>query len=119
MSTRLLVIDDSELIREAATIGLAHAGWSVQTAADGATGLDLARASPPDAILLDLVMPDLSGAEVLRRLRADAATAAVPVILLTASAEEAAQHEPDGVIAKPFPPLGLAARVRAALGWTS
>lgn len=114
---RILVIDDSALIRKAAEIGLSRAGWTTVLADGGLAGLTLAAAEPPDAVLLDLMMPGLGGEEVLARLRAAPATAAVPVVLLTASPEAAAGHGADGVIPKPFPPLELAGMMRAALGW--
>ena len=113
----ILVIDDSQLMREAAKLGLERAGWTTSLAEDGTAGLAQAVADPPAAVLLDLVMPGLDGLEVLRRLRSDPATADVPVVLLTASPEEAAGHDADGVIAKPFPPLELSELLRAQLGW--
>jgi CheY-like chemotaxis protein len=114
---RILVIDDSALIRKAAEIGLSRAGWTTELADGGAAGLTRAAAAPPDAILLDLMMPELDGREVLARLRAAPTTAGVPVVLLTASPEAAAGHGADGVIAKPFPPLELAGMLSVALGW--
>jgi len=116
-STRVLIIDDSELILEAAKLGLSSAGWDVRTASGGEAGLAAAQADPPDVVLLDLTMPGMAGTEVLARLRAEPATQTVPVVLLTASPGEAAGHVVDGIVTKPFPPLGLAAQVRDALGW--
>lgn len=116
MPQRILVIDDSELIREAARLGLARGGFAVDTAVDGEAGLAAVAADPPDAILLDLTMPGIDGVEVLRRLRTDTAPA-VPVVLMTASTEEAAAQPADGVIAKPFSPLAIADLVRGELGW--
>ncbi|WP_210494255.1 response regulator [Patulibacter sp. SYSU D01012] len=117
MTRRILVIDDSQLMREAARLGLARGGWAIDTAEDGPAGLAAAQASPPDAILLDLTMPGMEGPEVLERLRADDRTAGVPVVLLTASTDEAAGLPADGVVAKPFSPLEIADQVRTALGW--
>lgn len=117
VSRHILVIDDSLLMREAAKLGLERAGWSTRLAEDGTAGLTAATEDPPAAVLLDLLMPGIDGLEVLRRLRSDPTTADVPVVLLTASPEEAVGHGADGVIAKPFPPLELAALVRDQLGW--
>lgn len=117
VSRHILVIDDSLLMREAAKLGLERAGWSTSLAEDGTAGLAAATEAPPTAVLLDLLMPGIDGLEVLRRLRSDPTTADVPVVLLTASPEEASGHGADGVIAKPFPPLELAALVRDQLGW--
>lgn len=117
MPRRLLIIDDSRLIREAAKLGLAQAGWTVQACEDAASGVQEAAASRPDAILLDLVLPDADGIEVLETLRGDARTADVPVLLMTAASDRAAVARADGVIDKPFAPLELAGQVRALLGW--
>jgi two-component system alkaline phosphatase synthesis response regulator PhoP len=117
VSPHVLVIDDSELMREAAKLGLERAGWTTTLAADGSEGLRLAADDPPAAVLLDLSMPGVDGLEVLRRLRETPQTVTVPVILLTASPEDAAGHGADGIIAKPFPPLELAGLVRSQLGW--
>jgi CheY-like chemotaxis protein len=117
VTRRILVIDDSELIRQASRLGLARGGFDVETAEDGELGVAAAHADPPDAILLDLTMPGIDGAETLRRLRTHDALARVPVVLMTASTEEAAQQPADGVIAKPFSPLAIADLLRAELGW--
>jgi DNA-binding response OmpR family regulator len=118
-SPSVLIVDDSELIREAARIGLRHGGWEVRLADDGETGLERALADPPDVVLLDLTMPGMSGAEVLAALRASASTRRVRVVLLTASPREGTGLEVDGIVTKPFAPLELDAAVRGALGWSS
>ena len=114
---RVLIIDDSELILEAADLGLSRAGWEVRKAGGGEEGLAAAIADPPDVVLLDLTMPGMSGGEVLARLREATATKEVPVVLLTASPDEAAEHEVQGIVTQPFPPLELPTLVRRALGW--
>lgn len=121
--TRVLVIDDSELVREAATIALQLAGWEPASASDGESGLLAAVNGRPDGVLLDVEMPGIDGVETLRRLRADARTAAIPVAFLTAKGDDAAERAAlvavgaDAVIAKPFQLPELADAVRAAFGW--
>jgi CheY-like chemotaxis protein len=84
----ILLIEDNELNRDMLRRRLERRGYAVAEAVDGLTGLAAAKASPPDLVLMDLRLPDLDGREVTRRLRADAATANVPVIALTAHAME-------------------------------
>lgn len=121
----VLVIDDSDLIRAVAKLALGgQEGWEVLCAEGGAAGLDLARRTQPDAVLLDVVMPGLDGPATHGRLRDDDATRAIPVIFLTAQADEAdrarfAELDVAGVIAKPFDPGRLAAQVSELLGWDS
>jgi CheY-like chemotaxis protein len=123
--TRVLVIDDSELIREAARVALQLAGWEAAVAPDGESGLALAAEQPPDGVLLDVEMPGIDGIETLRRLHAEPRTAGVPVVFLTASADDAGERPmllaagAQAVIAKPFQLPELADQVRAAFGWAS
>jgi CheY-like chemotaxis protein len=114
---RALVIDDDRdllnLIRRTLEF---TAGWEVRAAASGAAGIELARAAPPDVILVDVMMPEMDGYEVCRRLKADPATAGVPIVLLTAR-RELDQGRLDGagaagVVFKPFEPGDLARQVR-------
>lgn len=123
MTRRILMIDDEPDIREVAQTGLeVIGGWEVDTAGCGPTGLQMAEADPPDAILLDMMMPEMDGSEVFRQLRADVATSAIPVVFLTAKVQ-ANDHRhfqdlgAEGVIAKPFDPLTLADQVSELLGW--
>jgi CheY-like chemotaxis protein len=119
----ILVVDDSALIREVVRIGLGgERGWEVRMAASGAEGVEAASRERPDAILLDVEMPDLDGPATLARLRAQDATREIPVLFLTGhSAEEDCRElealGASGVIAKPFDPAGLAAEVTRRLGW--
>lgn len=122
---RVLVVDDSSVIRELARLGLATVGGlDVVTVESGEAALEQAAAAPPDAILLDVDMPGLSGPDTLARLRADAATRAIPVVLVTAD-HDAADHEQvaglgvAGLIRKPFDVTTLAGRVTALVGWTA
>ena len=120
---RVLIIDDSALIREAGVIALELAGWEVAVASDGEAGVAAATDDPPDGVLLDIEMPGIDGLETLRRLRADPRTAALPVAFLTAKGDDPAERAAllaagaDAVIAKPFQLPELADAVRAAFGW--
>jgi DNA-binding response OmpR family regulator len=84
----ILVIEDDRFLRRACEVSLQQRGFAVRSATDGAAGLALARESKPDLILLDLLMPRVSGIEVLQRLRADAETAGIPVVILSNSSRE-------------------------------
>ena len=85
---RILLVEDDRFLRKAAETTLKQQGYTVITAADGEEALRLARSGPLDLILLDLIMPKLQGFEVLRALKADAATAATPVIILSNLGQE-------------------------------
>jgi CheY-like chemotaxis protein len=122
MSKCILIIDDEEGILGLVRDILQAPGWRVLTANSGKEGLAYARAKRPDAILLDVMMPDLDGPTTLQQLRANPATRSIPVILLTAQVQAADRHrfaslDVQGVIAKPFDPLRLAAQISMALGW--
>jgi len=120
---RVLIVDDEDDIREVAQISLElTAGWKVLTASSGGEGLRIARADQPDAILLDVMMPDMDGPTTLQKLQADPAIRHIPVVLLTAKLQPAdrkrfAELGAAGVLAKPFDPLQLAGQVAKALHW--
>lgn len=119
-AARVLIIEDEEDIAELVRYNLEAASYRVDWAADGEHGLRLASENPPDLILLDLMLPGLDGLEVCRRLRATPATAAVPIIMVTARGEEAdivvgLELGADDYVAKPFSPRVLVARVRSTL----
>ena len=121
MSKCILIIDDEEGILGLVRDILQAPGWRVLTASSGKEGLAYARAKRPDAILLDVMMPDLDGPATLQQLRANPATRSIPVILLTAKVQSADWHrlhglDVQGVISKPFDPLGLAAQISTTLG---
>lgn len=82
---RVLVIEDDAPLRRVITRFLGAAGYEVPEAADGRAGLTLVRELLPDLVLLDLMLPELDGWSVLQRLKGDAATASIPVVVLTAS----------------------------------
>lgn len=121
---RILVIDDEDDIREVAKLCLEMVGgWEVLTAGSGSEGLTLAVAEQPDAILLDVMMPDMDGLATFQQLQANIVTQHIPVILLTAKVQPADRHRfaelgVAAMIAKPFNPLNLAGEVAEALGWS-
>ena len=120
---RILVIDDEDGIREIIQICLeAAAGWEVLTAASGTEGLATAQTMQPDAILLDVMMPDMDGPTTFRKLQANAATQHIPTILLTAKAKISEQQlfinlGVTGVITKPFKAQDLVNQIREILDW--
>jgi CheY-like chemotaxis protein len=120
---RILIVDDEDDIREVAQISLeVVADWKVLTASSGCEGLKIARSAQPDAILLDVMMPDLDGPTTFQKLQADPAIRDIPVILLTAKLQPSdRKHFSElgvaGVLAKPFDPLELAGQVRDTLHW--
>ena len=121
-SRRILVIDDDADIRAVVQMSLEiTASWDVITASSGVEGLAFAAAHQPDAILLDMMMPELDGAATARMLQAAPATRDIPVVLLTAKQESSdwltALPGVTAAIAKPFDPLTLADRVSALLRW--
>jgi DNA-binding response OmpR family regulator len=116
----VLVIDDERDVIELVRYNLEKSGFDVLAARDGKSGLAAAKASPPDLVLLDLMMPEMDGLEVCRSLRKEPKTARVPVIMLTAKASEAdrvvgLEMGADDYIVKPFSPRELVARVKAVL----
>jgi CheY-like chemotaxis protein len=116
---RILVVDDTPANIKLLDAVLTSHGYTVLAAASGAEALALAAEQPPDLVLLDILMPEMDGFEVCRRLRADPATAHLPVIMITAS--EMAQKVKgleagaDDFVAKPFDQAELVARVRSLL----
>ena len=111
----VLVVDDDARNRKLARDVLAHAGLGTLEAASGADALTLARAHRPDLVLMDLRLPDMDGGEALRRLRIDRATAAIPVVAVTAVAgarEALLAAGFAGYVDKPIDPLELPAVVR-------
>lgn len=117
----VLVADDDEDILALVAFRLERAGYAVVTAQDGEQALALAREKRPDLAVLDVMMPRLTGYEVTERLRRDETTSGIPVILLTARAQEADvtrgfEAGADDYVKKPFSPQELRARVQAMLG---
>jgi two-component system alkaline phosphatase synthesis response regulator PhoP len=120
---RILLVDDEDDVREVAQLSLEMVGgWQVSSAASGAEGLRRAASDHPDAILLDVMMPEMDGPATFRALQADPATRGIPVLLLTAKARPADRERfadlgVVGVLPKPFDPLTLPRDVSQALGW--
>ena len=118
MSAKILVIEDEERIQQFLNRGLAYEGYRVEVASDGLEGLEMARANGPDLILLDVMLPNLDGFELCRRLRT--ANIEVPILMLTAkeSIEDRVaglDAGADDYLVKPFSFDELLARVRALL----
>ncbi len=116
----ILVVDDEEDILELVRYNLAKEGYLVETVASGEDALNIVRRRKPDLVLLDLMLPGLDGLEVCKKLKADSATAPIPIVMLTAKGEDAdivsgLELGADDYITKPFSPRELTARVRAAL----
>lgn len=116
----VLVIDDEKDLIELLRYNLEKEGFRVEGAPDGESGLAAAARRRPDILIVDLMLPGMDGLEVCRRLRADAGTASVPIIMLTAKSAEAdrvvgLELGADDYVTKPFSPRELAARVRAVL----
>lgn len=117
---KILVVDDEPDALELVGFNLKQAGFEVITADDGAEALKKAREAVPDLILLDLMLPEMDGIEVCKALRRDVATAAIPVIMLTAKAAEidrvlGLELGADDYVTKPFSPRELVLRVKNLL----
>jgi two-component system phosphate regulon response regulator PhoB len=117
-SRKILIIEDESDVADLLTLNLRKAGYKVATAADGTSGLQKARDDRPDFIILDLMLPKMSGLEVCRILKGDAATSQTPILMLTAKAEEVdrivgLEFGADDYVTKPFSPREVVLRIRA------
>lgn len=117
---RILVVDDEELNRILLSANLQQSGYSVETAEDGQQALDLLRAQPFDAVLLDLVMPRMDGYQVLAEMKRDAALRRTPVIVISSTDEmesivRCIEMGATDYLTKPFDPVLLYARIRGSL----
>ena len=117
----VLAADDDEDILELVAFRLERSGYSVLRARDGQEAFEIALAERPDLAVLDVMMPKLDGFELTRRLREDEATSRMPIILLTARAQDADVERgfaagADDYLRKPFSPQELSTRVQAILG---
>jgi len=117
-STRVLVVEDEQDVAELLRYNLTKEGYDVTLVGNGADALKRARETKPDLILLDIMVPQLNGWEVCRRLKQDAETRAIPVIMVTGRVEEGDkvlgfEMGADDYVTKPFSPRELLARVRA------
>lgn len=124
MTKRILVIDDEDSVLEIVQISLeSAANWDVITASSGSAGIELAVSKQPDAIILDLVMPEMDGVTIFKKLQDNIATSHIPTVLLTAKVHISEQAEfrnlgVAGVIIKPFMPLDLVDNICKILNWT-
>ena len=120
---RVLIVDDEPAVREMLAVALEMAGFEVTEADNAATALNQVASSIPDLMLIDWMMPQVSGLELCRRLRRNPDTASIPLILLTARGEEDAKIKglevADDYIMKPFSPRELVARLKAILRRTT
>src|ERR1700753_173773 len=123
MIPRILIIDDEADIREVTALSLETiAGWEVIQAPSGAQGIRHASLEQPDAILLDVMMPDIDGPTTYQILKQNANTAHIPVLLLTAKVQGQDRRKlcelgAAAILSKPFDPLTLAAQNSEVLGW--
>lgn len=123
MAKRILIIDDEDDIREVAQLTLeAVGGFEVFTAESGSEGIIKAETEQPDAILLDVMMPEMDGITTFKQLQANSLTSNIPVILLTAKVQASDQRRFAelgiiGMVPKPFDPMTLTDQVAEVLGW--
>jgi phosphate regulon transcriptional regulator PhoB len=120
MKQKILIVDDEPDVLELIEFNLKSAGFEIATASDGEEALRKAKASLPNLILLDVMLPEVDGMEVCKILRRDANTAAIPIIMLTAKAAEidrvlGLELGADDYVTKPFSPRELVLRVKALL----
>ncbi|MCD6283604.1 response regulator transcription factor [bacterium] len=120
MKKAILIVEDDDDIRELVSHSLSREGFRVSEASAGAEALDSAKSDTPDLIILDLMLPDIDGLEVCKRLKADVSSKTIPIIMLTAKSEDTdivvgLELGADDYITKPFSPRVLAARVKAVL----
>jgi len=120
MTEHILIVDDEADIVELLDYNLRQAGYTVVNARDGASALAAVRRQRPDLIVLDLMLPDIPGTEVCRRLRKEADTEAIPILILTARTEEidrvvGFEVGADEYVTKPFSPREIVLRVQALL----
>lgn len=117
---KILLIEDDPDIQDLVRYSLGQEGFRVETCSDGSAGLASARKDRPDLILLDVMLPGLTGNEVCKKLKADRRTEAIPIIFLTARSDEidkmiGFEIGADDYVSKPFSPRELAARIKAVL----
>lgn len=120
MRQRVAIIEDEADIVEMVAYNLRKEGFEVQAFARGLDGLERVRNSPPDLLLLDIMLPDADGLDICRRLRGDERLKALPIIFLTAKSEEVdrivgLELGADDYVVKPFSPRELLARIKAVL----
>src|SRR6266436_9146639 len=117
---KILVVEDESDVADLLTLNFRKAGFRTSTAADGASGLQKAREDRPDFIVLDMMLPKMSGLEVCKILKNDTATSHIPILMLTAKAEEidrivGLEFGADDYVTKPFSPREVLLRIKAIL----
>src|SRR5438309_7422637 len=117
---KIMIIEDESDVADLLTLNLRKAGFRTSTAADGVSGLQKARDDRPDFIILDLMLPKMAGLEVCKILKSDTATSHIPILMLTAKAEEidrivGLEFGADDYVTKPFSPREIVLRVKAIL----
>lgn len=123
-SKQILVVDDEESIQKVVRLSLKlEANWNIVTASSGQEGIHQAEVHQPDAILLDVMMPEIDGIATFEALHDNPKTQSIPVILLTAKTRAAEKRlfqnlGVAGVITKPFNPLTLASQIAKLLNWS-
>lgn len=120
MSARILVAEDEPHIRELIAISLRRAGHDVEQVEDGESAVAQAPANPPDLVIVDVMMPGITGHEVTQRLSGDPRTAAIPILMLSAKGQtrdvdEGLASGAHAYVVKPFSPRELVARVNEML----
>ncbi len=124
MARKILIIDDEEAIRVVTEAGLAATtSWQVLLASSAVEGMTMAQAEQPDAILLDVMMPELDGITLFHKLKAQALTKGIPVIFLTAQTRTEEQRKIEvlggaGMIVKPFDVVAIAHQIKTLLHWS-
>ena len=117
---KILIIEDENDVADLLTLTLRKAGFRISTSPDGASGLQSTRDDKPDFVILDLMLPKMSGLEVCRILKSDTVTSHIPILMLTAKAEEVdrivgLEFGADDYVTKPFSPREVMLRIRAIL----
>jgi CheY-like chemotaxis protein len=119
MATRILIVEDHPTMREAMRLVLEGEGFEIDEAADGTVAMERIRRMPPDLLFLDINIPGTTGTDVLEAVKADPATAAIQVIVVTATGEEgraaAMRLGADEYFTKPFSPTALLRTVERVL----
>ncbi|MCU1452377.1 MAG: response regulator [Acidimicrobiales bacterium] len=116
----VLVVDDDPVIVKLLTVNFEMEGFTVRSATDGAEGLAAARAQRPDVVVSDIMMPNVSGLDLVRELKGSPDTATIPIVLLSAKAQAGDVRDglaagADDYVTKPFEPIDLVDRITALL----
>ena len=117
---KIVVVEDEKDVVDLLTLNLRKAGFHVSSAGDGASGLEKVRGDRPDLVILDLMLPKMPGLEVCKILKSDPATRSIPILMLTAKAEEidrivGLEFGADDYVTKPFSPREVILRIKAIL----